>query len=162
MHLHAVDVAHRVKTCAQGMSYALDLEAGVVIVVSAALVAGSASTAFVLAAVPVAASAVEVPGWLLVLWCRSEVSRRCSAEGSHSCSQANLQMSVQALQYGTGIVSAGEPEDDAVLPVRHLEMVWVALVKMLVDPKVVSRAVSQAVFQAASQVGVDVVLESQA
>jgi len=71
-------------------------------------------------------------------------------------------MSVQALQYGTGIVSAGEPEDDAVLPVRHLEMVWVALVKMLVDPKVVSRAVSQAVFQAASQVGVDVVLESQA
>ena len=91
MHLHAVDVAHRVKTCARGMSAVLDLEAGVAIVLSAAL------TAFVMAAVPVADSAVEVLGWLLVLWCHPEVSRQCLAEGSHSCSQANWQMFVQAL-----------------------------------------------------------------
>jgi hypothetical protein len=31
-------------------------------------------------------------------------------------------MFVQALQYGTGIVSAEELEDDAVLQVHHLEM----------------------------------------
>ena len=67
-------------------------------------------------------------------------------------------MSVQALQYGTGIVSAVELEDDAVLPVRRLEMVWVSPVRSLAG----LRVVAQAVFQVVSQAGVDVALELQA
>lgn len=67
-------------------------------------------------------------------------------------------MSVQALQYGTGIVSAEELEDVAVLPVRHQEMVWVALVRLLLGLKVFAQAVCLVV----SQAGVDVVLELQA
>ena len=67
-------------------------------------------------------------------------------------------MSVRALQYGTGIVSAEELEDDAVLPVRRLEMVWVSPVRSLAG----LRVVAQAVFQVVSQAGVDVALELQA
>lgn len=63
-------------------------------------------------------------------------------------------MSAQALQYETGIVSAEEPEGDAVLPVRHPKMVWVALARLLVGLKVAAQAVCQA--------GADVVLELQA
>lgn len=63
-------------------------------------------------------------------------------------------MSAQALQYETGIVSAEEPEDDAVLQVRRLEMAWVAPVRLLVGLRVVAQMVSQA--------GADVVLELQA
>ena len=67
-------------------------------------------------------------------------------------------MFVQALQYGTGIVSAEELEDDAVLPVRRLEMVWVSPVRSLAG----LRVVAQAVFQVVSQAGVDVALELKA
>ena len=67
-------------------------------------------------------------------------------------------MSFQALQYETGIVSAEELEDDAVLPVRRPEMVWVVLVRSLVGLKVVAQTVSLVV----SQADVDVVPESQA
>ena len=67
-------------------------------------------------------------------------------------------MFVRVPQYGTGIVSAEELEDDAVLLVRHQEMVWVALVRLLEGLKVVAQAVSQAV----SQAGDDVALELQA
>lgn len=63
-------------------------------------------------------------------------------------------MFVQVLQYGTGIVSVEELEDDAVLQARRPEMVWVAPVRLLVGLKVVAQMVSQA--------GVDVVLELQA
>ena len=63
-------------------------------------------------------------------------------------------MFVQALQCETGIVSAGEPEGDAALPVRRPKMVWVALARLLVGLKVVAQAVCQA--------GADVVLELQA
>ena len=86
------------------------------------------------------------------------MSRQCWAEGLDSCSQASLQKSAQALQYGTGIVSAVELEDDAVLPVRRLEMVWVSPVRSLAG----LRVVAQAVFQVVSQAGVDVALELQA
>jgi hypothetical protein len=67
-------------------------------------------------------------------------------------------MSFQAPQYGIGIVSAEEPEDDAALPVHHLEMVWVALVRLLAGLKVVARAVCLVV----SRADADVVLELQA
>ena len=67
-------------------------------------------------------------------------------------------MFVQALRYGTGIVSAEELEDDAVLLVHHLEMAWVAPARSLAGLKVVAQAASLV----ASQVGADVVLELQA
>jgi hypothetical protein len=67
-------------------------------------------------------------------------------------------MFVQALQYGTGIVSAEELEGDAGLPARHPRKVWVSLVKSLAG----LRVVAQAVFQVVSQAGVDVGLELQA
>lgn len=67
-------------------------------------------------------------------------------------------MFVQALRCGTGIVSAEELEDDAVLLVHHPEMVWVAPERSLVGLKVVAQAASLVVAQA----GVDVVLELQA
>ena len=60
-------------------------------------------------------------------------------------------MFVQALQYGTEIVSAEELGDGAVLQVHRPGMVWVAPVRSLAGLKVVAQAVSQA--------GVDVVLE---
>ena len=55
VHLHVVDVLHHVMICARGIDSVADLEAEV----SAALVAGPASKAFVQAAVLVAASAAD-------------------------------------------------------------------------------------------------------
>ena len=140
MRLRVVDVPLHVMTCVQGIGSGL--ESGVV-------VAGPASPASVQAA-----AAAGQPGWLLVPWCHREVSRQCWAVGSHSCSQASSQMFAQALRYGTGIVSAEGLEGDAVLLVRRREMVWVALVRLLVGLRVVARAVFQA--------GAGVVLELQA
>lgn len=139
MRLRVVDVLLHGMTCVREIGSGSDLEPGVV-------VAGPASPASVQAA-----DAAEQPGWLLVPWCHREVSRQCWAAGSHSCNQAGLQMSVQALQYETEIVSAEELEDDAVLLVHRQEMVWVALVRLLVGLKVVAQAVWP-----------DVVLELQA
>ena len=82
--------------------------------------------------------------------------------GSHSCSQASSQTSYQVLQYGTGTVSAEEPEDDAVLPVRRPEMVLVAPVRLVACLMVFARAAFLVVSPAFSQVGVDVVPEPQA
>ena len=143
MRLRVVDVPLHVMTCVQGIGSGL--EPGVV-------VAGPASPASVQAAA--AAAAAGQPDWLLAPWCHREVSRQCWAVGLHSCSQASSQMFAQALRYGTGIVSAEGLEGDAVLLVRRREMVWVALVRLLVGLRVVVRAVFQA--------GAGVVLELQA
>lgn len=59
MHLHVVDGPHRAMICVRGIGSGRDLEAGVVIVVSAALVAEAASAVFVQAVVLVAASAAD-------------------------------------------------------------------------------------------------------
>ena len=71
MHLHVVDGLHHAMICVRGTGSGRDLEAGVAIVVSAALVAEAASVVFVqavvLVAVLVAVSAVDYPGWRLVL-----------------------------------------------------------------------------------------------
>jgi hypothetical protein len=90
------------------------------------------------------------------------VSRQYWAAGSHSCSQASWQTSVQALQYEIGTVSAEEPEGDAVLPVRRPEMVWVALVRLVACLRVFAQVASQAVSLVVFQAGVDVVLVLQA
>ena len=71
-------------------------------------------------------------------------------------------MFVQALRYGTGIASAEELEDDAVLLVHHPKMVWVAPARSLAGLRVVAQAVSLVASRVASQVGADVVLELQA
>ena len=59
MHLHVADVRHRAMICVRGTGSDRDLEAGVAIVVSAALVAGPALGASVQAPVLVAASAAD-------------------------------------------------------------------------------------------------------
>lgn len=59
MHLHVVDGPHRAMICVRGIGSGRDLEAGVAVVVSAALVAGPALVAFVQAVVLVAASAAD-------------------------------------------------------------------------------------------------------
>ena len=59
MHLHVVDGLHHAMICVRGIGSGRDLEAGVAVVVSAALVAGPALVASVQAAVLVAASAAD-------------------------------------------------------------------------------------------------------
>jgi hypothetical protein len=128
VRLHAADVGHLVlvTTCAQGNCLEMGLKAG--LAASVAAVAELVEAAFGGFAALVAASAAGTTGYRLVLWCHPEVFRQCSAEDSHSYIQADLQTSVQVLQFVTGTASAEEPEDDVVLPARRPEMVWVELV----------------------------------